>query len=141
MKNKIGIIGHVNHGATSSAAIERLKPNYAIVELPDDNITEALKHIYSEKERGIVIVSQPKKDQPKMIEINGTHYIESFQNDGLKILQMAENIWSEKKERKLNPSIDIVNEYRLIKNKQSKLSRWERDTVEKTFEHFYSPVK
>jgi hypothetical protein len=141
MKNKIGIIGHVNHGATLSATIERLKANYAIVELPDDNISEALRHIYSEKERGIVIVSQAKKDQPKMIEINGTHYIESFQNDGLQILQMAENIWSEKKERKLNPSIDIVNEYRLIKNKQSKLSRWERDMVEKTFESFYSPVK
>jgi hypothetical protein len=43
-------------------------------------------------------------------------------------------------ERKLLDGTDIVKEYGLIQNKQSKLSKWERDMVVKIFEKNYYRV-
>lgn len=40
-------------------------------------------------------------------------------------------------ERKLPEGTDIVKEYGLIQNKQSKLSKWERDMVVRIFEKNY----
>jgi len=43
-------------------------------------------------------------------------------------------------ERKLPEGTDIIKEYGLIKNKQSKLSKWERDMVVRIFEKNYYRV-
>ena len=43
-------------------------------------------------------------------------------------------------ERKLPEGTDIVKEYGLIQNKQSKLSKWERDMVVRIFEKNYYRV-
>jgi len=43
-------------------------------------------------------------------------------------------------ERKLPDGTDIVKEYGLIQNKQSKLSKWERDMVVRIFEKNYYRV-
>jgi len=43
-------------------------------------------------------------------------------------------------ERKLTEGTDIVKEYGLVQNKQSKLSKWERDMVVRIFEKNYYRV-
>jgi hypothetical protein len=45
-----------------------------------------------------------------------------------------------KSERKLSNKIDIIKEYGLIENKQSKLSKWEREMVVKKFLNTYRKV-
>ncbi len=42
--------------------------------------------------------------------------------------------------RKLNPEISIVDEYELIQQKKSLLSKWERDAVVHVFERNYEKV-
>lgn len=48
--------------------------------------------------------------------------------------------YNSKYERKLSKDIDIIKEYGLIQEKKSKLSKWERDAVVKSFESEYYPI-
>jgi len=50
------------------------------------------------------------------------------------------NFAGEKYERTLPKDINIVEEYKLIKHKQCKLSKWERETVVKIFENNYRKI-
>jgi hypothetical protein len=134
MENKIGIIGHVGHGKND--VVQELK-NKGIDVVVIDNIepdesfdlngvkyapikTEQRKHKHVSSKLGGIMAMASMIYMPYMNDLYG--YGES------------------RYERKLPDGTDIVKEYGLIQNKQSKLSKWERDMVVRIFEKNYYRV-
>jgi hypothetical protein len=134
MDKRIGIIGHVGHG--KNAVVQELK-NKGIDVVVIDNIepdesfdlngvkyapikTEQRKHKHVSSKLGGIMAMASMIYMPYMNDLYG--YGES------------------RYERKLPDGTDIVKEYGLIQNKQSKLSKWERDMVVKIFEKNYYRV-
>jgi len=136
MDKKIVIIGHVGHGTTS--------------------VAKALKN----KEVDIIIIDTKQIEPDESFELNGVKYapIKKEQKKHTNytskvggILAMASMIYmpymndlygygESSYERKLSEGTDIVKEYGLIQNKQSNLSKWERDMVVRIFERNYYRV-
>lgn len=132
MDKKIGIIGSAGHG----------------------KVVEALK----EKGIDIVVIDNIEKDES--FDLNGVRYApikkEQRKHKHVSsklggIMAMASMIYmpymndlygygESKYERKLPDGTDIIKEYGLIQNKQSKLSKWERDMVVRIFEKNYYRV-
>jgi hypothetical protein len=134
MDKRIGIIGHVGHG--KNAVVQEFK-NKGIDVVVIDNIepdesfdlngvkyapikTEQRKHKHVSSKIGGIMAMASMVYMPYMNDLYG--YGES------------------RYERKLPDGTDIVKEYGLIQNKQSKLSKWERDMVVKIFEKNYYRV-
>jgi hypothetical protein len=134
MDKRIGIIGHVGHG--KNAVVQELK-NKGIDVVVIDNIepdesfdlngvkyapikTEQRKHKHVSSKLGGIMAMASMIYMPYMNDLYG--YGES------------------RYERKLPDGTDIVKEYGLIQNKQSKLSKWERDMVVRIFEKNYYRV-
>lgn len=134
MDKKIGIIGHVGHG--KNTVVQELK-NKGIDVIVIDNIepdesfdlngvkyapikTEQRKHKDVSSKLGGIMAMASMIYMPYMNDLYG--YGES------------------RYERKLPDGTDIVKEYGLIQNKQSKLSKWERDMVVRIFEKNYYRV-
>ena len=134
MGKRIGIIGDVGHG--KNAVVQELK-NKGIDIVVIDNIepdesfdlngvkyapikTEQRKHKHASSKLGEIMAMASMIYMPYMNDLYG--YGES------------------RYERKLPVGTDIVKEYGLIQNKQSKLSKWERDMVVKIFEKNYYRV-
>ena len=134
MDKRIGIIGHVGHG--KNAVVQELK-NKGIDVVVIDNIepdesfdlngvkyapikTEQRKHKHVSSKLGGIMAMASMIYMPYQDDFYG--YGES------------------RYERKLPDGTDIVKEYGLIQNKQSKLSKWERDMVVKIFEKNYYRV-
>jgi hypothetical protein len=134
MDKTIGIIGHVGHGKNS--VVQELK-NKGIDIVVIDNIepdesfdlngvkyapikTEQRKHKHVSSKLGGIMAMASMIYMPYMNDLYG--YGES------------------RYERKLPDGTDIVKEYGLIQNKQSKLSKWERDMVVRIFEKNYYRV-
>jgi hypothetical protein len=134
MDKRIGIIGHVGHG--KNAVVQELK-NKGIDVVVIDNIepdesfalngvkyapikTEQRKHKHVSSKLGGIMAIASMIYMPYMNDLYG--YGES------------------RYERKLPDGTDIIKEYGLIQNKQSKLSKWERDMVVKIFEKNYYRV-
>jgi hypothetical protein len=131
MDKKIGIIGH-----GKNTVVQELK-NKGIDIVVIDNIepdesfdlngvkyapikTEQRKHKHVSSKLGGIMAMASMIYMPYMNDLYG--YGESLY------------------ERKLPDGTDIVKEYGLIQNKQSKLSKWERDMVVRIFEKNYYRV-
>jgi hypothetical protein len=134
MDKTIGIIGHLGHG--KNTVVQELK-NKGIDIVVIDNIepdesfvlngvkyapikTEQRKHKHVSSKLGGIMAMASMIYMPYMNDLYG--YGES------------------RYERKLPDGTDIVKEYGLIQNKQSKLSKWERDMVVRIFEKNYCRV-
>jgi hypothetical protein len=134
MDKTIGKIGHVGHG--KNTVVQELK-NKGIDIVVIDNIepdesfvlngvkyapikTEQRKHKHVSSKLGGIMAMASMIYMPYMNHLYG--YGES------------------RYERKLPDGTDIVKEYGLIQNKQSKLSKWERDMVVRIFEKNYYRV-
>jgi hypothetical protein len=88
------------------------------------------------------------------IVVNGREY-ESIKNekaDKLKMSSMAyaslmaaaslsSSLYGGGFGRKLRDGINIVQEFELIQQKKSKLSKWERDEVVRQFNNAYKPIE
>lgn len=137
MENKIGIIGHVGH--SKNTVVKELKnKGVDVIVINEPNTTthdesfdlngvryapiktEQRKHNYVSSKLGGIMAMASMIYMPYMNDLYG--YGES------------------KYERKLPEGTDIVKEYGLIQNKQSKLSKWERDMVVRIFEKNYYRV-
>ena len=114
-QNKIGIIGHVDHGKTTLTAAMM----DAGVEVEDVN--DIIQH---ETGRGIIIASS--NEHP-------ASYVRT------PLLMRDDSMYS-KRQRFLPEGTDIIKEYELIQRKASTLSRWERDQVVKIFEHNFKAL-
>jgi hypothetical protein len=132
MENKIGIIGSAGHA----------------------KVVEALK------EKGIDVVVTGSIEQDDSFDLNGVRYapIKTEQRKHkhvssklFGIMAMASMMYmpymndlygygESRYVRKLPEGTDIVKEYGLIQNKQSRLSKWERDMVVRIFEKNYYRV-
>jgi hypothetical protein len=134
MDKRIGIVGHIGHG--KNTVVQELK-NKGIDVVVIDNIepdesfdlngvkyapikTEQRKHKHVSSKFGGIMAMASMIYLPYMNDLYG--YGES------------------RYERKLPDGTDIVKEYGLIQNKQSKLSKWERDMVVRIFEKNYYRV-
>lgn len=130
----IQIIGHIGHG--KNTVVQELK-NKGIDVLVIDSIehdesfdlngvkyapikTEQRKHKHVSSKLGGIMAMASMMYMPYMNDLYG--YGES------------------RYERKLQEGTDIIKEYGLIQNKQSKLSKWERDMVVRIFEKNYYRV-
>lgn len=135
MKNKIGIIGGLDHTDIIAEALIKKDVDVVIIDSPEPEIDESF-------ELNGVRYAPIKKEQRK-------HKHVSSKLGG--IMAMASMIYlpymndlygyGEKGyERKLPEGTDIVKEYGLIQDKKSKLSKWERDMVVFIFEKNFKPV-
>ena len=136
MENKIGIIGMTGTGKAVAEALKNRGVDVIIVDEPtlhthDESFdlngvkyapikTEQRKHKHVSSKLGGIIAMASTMYMPYMNDLYG--YGES------------------RYERKLPEGTDIVKEYVLIQNKQSKLSKWGRDMVVRIFEKNYYRV-
>ena len=136
MENKIGIIGMTGTGKAVAEALKNRGVDVIIVDeptlhTPDESFdlhgvryapikTEQRKHKHVSSKLGGIMAMASMIYLPYMNDLYG--YGES------------------RYERKLPEGTDIVKEYGLIQNKQSKLSKWERDMVVRIFEKNYYRV-
>lgn len=136
MENKIGIIGMTGTGKAVAEALKNRGVDVIIVDEPtlhthDESFdlngvkyapikTEQRKHKHVSSKLGGIIAMASTMYMPYMNDLYG--YGES------------------RYERKLQEGTDIIKEYGLIQNKQSKLSKWERDMVVRIFERNYYRV-
>jgi hypothetical protein len=131
MDKKIRIIGHgknavvqeLKHKGIDIVVIDNIEPDesfdlngvkYAPIK------TEQRKHNNVSSKLGVIMAMGSMIYMPYMNDLYG--YGES------------------RYQRKLPDATDIVKEYGLIQNKQSKLSKWERDMVVRIFEKNYYRV-
>jgi hypothetical protein len=123
----------------------------------DKTVAEALKN----RDVGVIIVDEPNSNSyDESFDLNGVKYA-PIKTEQIKhkhvssklggIMAMASMIYmpymndlygygETRYERKLPDGTDIVKEYGLIQNKQSKLSKRERDMVVRIFEKNYYRV-
>lgn len=136
MENKIGIIGMDGTRKAVAEALKNRGVDVIIVDEPtlythDESFdlnsvryepikTEQRKHKHVSSKLGGIMAMASMIYLPYMNDLYG--YGES------------------RYERKLPEGTDIVKEYGLIENKQSKLSKWERDMVVRIFEKNYYRV-
>ena len=136
MENKIGIIGMTGTGKAVAEALKNRGVDVIIVDEPtlhthDESFdlngvkyapikTEQRKHKHVSSKLGGIIAMASTMYMPYMNDLYG---------DG-----------ESRYERKLQEGTDIVKEYGLMQNKQSKLSKWERDMVVRIFEKNYYRV-
>lgn len=134
MDKRIGIIGHVGHG--KNAVVQELK-NKGIDIVVIDNIEPDESFDLNGVKYAPIKTDQRKHKQVSsklrgIIEMTSMIYM-PYMDD---LYGYGESRY----ERKLPEGTDIVKEYGLIQNKQSKLSKWERDMVVKIFEKNYYRV-
>jgi hypothetical protein len=136
MENKTGIIGMDGSGKAVAEALKNKGVDVIIVDEPNSRSydesfdlngvkyapikTEQRKHKHVSSKLGGIMAMASMIYMPYMNDLYG--YGES------------------RYERKLPDGTDIVKEYGLIQNKQSKLSKWERDMVVRIFEKNYYRV-
>lgn len=112
---KIIVLGHAADGHVGRHVVDLLKENSHEIILVDD-----LSKLKSSEDA--------LKDQN--LENIGSVYREGLKNIDLQGYDFSQNNYT----RKIDPKIDIRKEYLLIKEKKSKLSKWERDEIVKTIE-------
>lgn len=121
MKKAIGMIGHVGTGMSSVAR-------------------ELAEH-------KVVVMVDKIPDEKPMIEIGGKMYEQIMHNEipTKEILDRALNKYSDhvknRKKRRLPDDLDIVEEYKKIQQKESGLSKWERDEVGLLFMTNFKEIK
>jgi hypothetical protein len=135
MENKIGTIGHVGHG--KNTVVQELK-NKGIDIVVIDNIDEPDESFYLNGVKYAPIKTEQRKHKHVSSKLGGIMAMASmiympYMND---LYGYGESRY----ERKLPDGTDIVKEYGLIQNKQSKLSKGERDMVVRIFEKNYCRV-
>jgi len=133
MDKRIGIIGSGDAGKTAIKALKEKGIDVVVI----DNI----EHDESFDLNGVKyapIKTEQRKHKHVSSKIGGIMAMASmiympYMND---LYGYGESRY----ERKLPDGTDIVKEYGLIQNKQSKLSKWERDMVVRIFEKNYYRV-
>jgi len=136
MENKIGIIGMDGTGKAVGEALKNRGVDVIIVDEPNSHT-----HLESFDLNGVEyapIKTEQKKHKHVSSKLGGIMAMASmiympYMND---LYGYGESRY----ERKLPEGTDIVKEYGLIQNKQSKLSKWERDMVVRIFEKNYYRV-
>jgi hypothetical protein len=136
MENKIGIIGMDGSGKAVAEALKNKGVDVIIVD-------EQNSHSYDESfdlngVKYAPIKTEQRKHKHVSTKLGGIMAMASmiympYMND---LYGYGESRY----ERKLPDGTDIVKEYGLIQNKQSKLSKWERDMVVRIFEKNYYRV-
>lgn len=116
----IQIIGHIGHG--ENAVVQELKNKEIDIIMLDES------HSHDESFELNGVRYEPIKTEQKYNKAIGSIMIP--------IYEYGESQY----ERKLPEGTDIVKEYGLIQNKQSKLPKWERDVVVKKFEETYKII-
>ena len=136
MENKIGIIGMDSTGKAVAEALKNRGVDVIIVDEPTLHT-----HDESFDLHGVIyapIKTEQRKQKHVSSKLGGIMAMASmiylpYMND---LYGYGESRY----ERKLQEGTDIIKEYGLIKNKQSKLSKWERDMVVRIFEKNYYRV-
>lgn len=140
--NKIGVIGHVDHGKTTLSSV--------VHGLSVDNNEVVIV--------GLGVPEKYKNFGRTTLLINGKEYIEKLlanNTSGVKrgrideILEQGNAIYltnihggyGNGRSRKLPKNTNIEEEFEKIQFKKSKLSRWERDEVVRLFLKKYEEVK
>lgn len=109
---KIIVLGHADGGHVGRHVVDLLKENNHEIILVDDlskvkNSEDDLKYLDLDLEN----IGSVYREGLKNIDIQGYDFSHSNYT------------------RKIDPQIDIRKEYLLIKEKKSKLSKWERDEI------------
>lgn len=131
MDKTIGIIGS---GDVGKAAIEALKENGINVVVIDS--VEQDESFDLNGVRYAPIKKERRKHKHVQSKLGGFMAAASM----IYLPYMMDMYGENKYERKLPDGTDVVKEYGLIQKKQSKLSKWERDTVVLIFEKNYYRV-
>lgn len=93
------------------------------------------------------------KTEPLKLEINGKYYqpiskeaykhlynSDIFDSVYFKMFESLTSLKGETYTRKLDKNINLIEEFKLIQNKQSSLSKWERDEVVRVFYTHYKEI-
>lgn len=117
MKNKIRIIGHVGQGLHIINELKEKGIDVVVVDNKEAVVDNSF--ILNDVRYGPIGIEVEK--------MKSTNYLPYAQNFGI----------NEPYVRELPKGTDIIKEYGLIQNRQSKLSKWGRDTVVRIFEKNY----
>lgn len=150
MKGKIAVVGHTDLGRTCADHLQKKGIGVVLVEPPEPHFERVIHH-----DPDLIAVAH----NPNQFHVNGVVYepigTETRSGKGSrtmnKMLAMASMFGGiaamssmghgSGYERKLPQGTDIVQEFNLIQQKKSRLSRWERDTVVRIFHQNFRPVK
>lgn len=133
MENKIGIIGMDGTGKAVAEALKNRGVDVIIVDEPT-----LLTHDESFDLNGVKYapIKTEQRKQHVSSKLGGIMAMASMM-----YMPYMNDLYGESRyERKLPEGTDIIKEYGLIRNKQSKLSKWERDMVVRIFEKNYYRV-
>lgn len=134
-----------------------IKPPHKIGLIGGYAMIHAQAEAIAQKESPTVVIADEPKDTPKpnIIEIHGKRYqkIERKQDlmgEGERLLATYDpyltyvfenSIPGRKRIKELEQTIDLVQEFSLIQEKKSKLSRRDRDQVEHMFRRKYKEIQ
>lgn len=134
MKNKPIIIGTGDVGRTTLAERyinESLKNNHFIISPPDIHFKNDIHNLQVVKNnQQIIYIDGKKYEKQEIITDNILTY---------KKIKEVTGLLDVKPERK-RPDVDILTEYKLIKNKKSTISRNDREWVVSEFNRLYKEI-
>ena len=136
MEKTIGIIGHVGHG--KNTVVQALKDKGVDVIVVNANEIEHDEIFILNCVKYAPIKTERRKQKHYSSKLGGILAMASMM-----YMPYMNDLYGGGKtpyERKLTEGTDIVKEYGLVQNKQSKLSKWERDMVVRIFEKNYYRV-
>ena len=136
MENKIGIIGMDGTGKAVAEALKNRGVDVIIVDEPTLHTHDESFDLHGV--RYAPIETEQRKHKHVSSKLGGIMAMAS-----MIYLPYMNNLYGygeSRYERKLPEGTDIVKEYGLIQNKQSRLSKWERDMVVRIFEKNYYRV-
>jgi hypothetical protein len=139
-----GIIGNLLYGSTINAQVQMSEKGiHAIIvdegeELKRLRQEEILKHKLNKLQQADVIIVG-KIEEDDSFEVNGVQYRPIQKQKAKNFLDLIIP-YGDKYERKLSSDINIIEEFGLIQNKKSRLSKWERDEVVFIFGKTYKKV-
>lgn len=140
MRKEILVVGHGDMGKTCVSQLQEKGIAAVLIDPPVDYIGKVITH---NCDMAPIVVN------PNIINVNGISYepIPKYMDkDYSKMLVMATAMsamsgFGNGYERQLPDGVNIVDEFILIQQKKSRLSKWERDQVERMFRKNYRPVK
>lgn len=127
-----GLIGVACHGSVLSAAIRSIQekePNVIIVHAPEPPVQTI--------EINGIKYAKIEKDKPNYgHSMRGSmlHALGNVYEETLSEISLIRDAYGSNYKRKLPKGIDVIKEFGLIQNKQSNLSKWEREEVIRIFE-------
>lgn len=140
MKKEVLVVGHGDMGKTCVSQLQEKCVAAVLIEPSADYMGKVIAH---NCDMAPIVVN------PNIIHVNGINYepIPNHRDKGYsKMLGMAMEMiampgFGSGYERQLPAGINIPVEFKLIQQKKSRLSKWERSKVEKLFHENFRPVK